>query len=65
MPIPLRLIFSELSETLGAQAEDLQNKKDEINELDRSLTLTKAELAKKEQAKKELTHKVGFVLELV
>jgi hypothetical protein len=54
-----------LSETLGAQAEDLQNKKDEINELDRSLTLTKAELAKKEQAKKELTHKVGFVLELV
>ena len=51
----------ELSETLRAQVEDLQNKENEINELEKSFTLSKAEVAKKEQARKELTHKVGCV----
>ncbi|CAB3977672.1 CIP2A homolog isoform X2 [Paramuricea clavata] len=58
------LKMNEYSETLRAQAEDLQNKENEISQLGKSFTLTKAELDKKEQARKELAHKVGS-LELV
>lgn len=39
----------------------MQNKKCEIEKLEESFALTKSELAKKEQARKELAHKVGCV----
>ena len=44
------------------QADDLQNKETEMNEMEKSFALTKSELAKKEQTRKELTHKVSVWL---
>lgn len=52
-------LFSDLSETLRGQTEDLEKKENALEKLEKSLKNAKAELAKKEQARKELTHKVG------
>ena len=50
--------FSELSESVRAHTEDLENKQNEIDQLEKSFNFAKAELVKKEQARKELAHKV-------